>query len=89
MEPLNPFLNTDPSLYWKTWEVNLLGLFNIAQSFLPLLLSTHGLATMINLSSSGALSARPGSSSYRTSKLAILGWTSSLQVEYAEQSLLT
>jgi NAD(P)-dependent dehydrogenase (short-subunit alcohol dehydrogenase family) len=66
------------------------GLFNMARAFIPMLLSTHGgLATMINLSSSGALSARSGSSSYLTSKLAILGWTSSVQVEYAEQGLLT
>jgi NAD(P)-dependent dehydrogenase (short-subunit alcohol dehydrogenase family) len=92
MEPLKPFLDTDPAVYWKTWEVNVCGLFNMARAFMPLLLSTRadgGIATMINLSSSGALSARSGSSSYRTSKLAILGWTSSLQVEYADQALLT
>ena len=47
-----------------------------------------GLATMINLSPSGALSPRSGSS-YRTSKLAILAWTSSLQAEHADQGLLT
>ena len=58
-----------------------------------MLLSTHkvnsGLATMITLSYSCKLSARSGSSPYRTSKLATLGWSSSLQVEYADQGLLT
>ena len=57
----------------------------MARAFMPMLLFSKnnssdeardpGLATMINLfsSSSGALSPRSSSSSYRTSKLAILG----------------
>jgi NAD(P)-dependent dehydrogenase (short-subunit alcohol dehydrogenase family) len=43
---------------------------------------------MINVSSSGALSARPGSGSYRSSKLAILRWTESLQLEYGDEGVL-
>jgi short-subunit dehydrogenase len=44
---------------------------------------------MLNLSSSGALSARPAGASYRCSKLAILRWTESLQLEYGGEGLLT
>lgn len=93
MEPNKPTLDSDPDLYWRTWEVNVHGLINMARTFLPMQLSTRanndGLCTMINVSSSGALSARPGSGSYRSSKLAILRWTESLQLEYGDEGLLT
>lgn len=93
MEPYRPFLDSDPDVYWRTWEVNVHGLFNIARAFLPMQLSTrastNGSCTMINVSSSGALSTRPGSGSYRSSKLAILRWTESLQLEYGDRGLLT
>jgi NAD(P)-dependent dehydrogenase (short-subunit alcohol dehydrogenase family) len=92
MEPYKPFLDSDPEVYWQTWEVNIRGLFNMARAFLPMQLSSHandgGSCIMINVSSSGALSVRSGSGSYRSSKLAVLRWTESLQVEYGEQGLL-
>lgn len=93
MEPYMSFLDSDPNVYWRTWEVNVRGLFNMARVFLPMQLSTRtktdGLCTMINVASSGALSVRPGSGSYRSSKLAVLRWTESLQLEYGDQGLLT
>lgn len=93
MEPYKSMLDSDPDVYWRTWEVNVRGLFNIARAFLPMLLSsrasTNGLCTMINVSSSGALSARSGSGAYRSSKLAILRWTETLQLEYGDQGFLT
>ncbi|KAJ0422229.1 hypothetical protein BJY00DRAFT_280446 [Aspergillus carlsbadensis] len=92
MEPLKPFLDSDPDVYWRTWEVNVHGLFNMARVFLPMQLATRaqsdGSCIMINVSSSGALSARPWGGSYRSSKLAIMRWTESLQMEYSDQGLL-
>ncbi|EWG48608.1 hypothetical protein FVEG_08313 [Fusarium verticillioides 7600] len=92
MEPYKPFLESDPDIYWRTWEVNIRGLFNMARAFLPMQLSSYSRfgssGIMINVSSSGVLSVRPGSGSYRSSKLAVLRWTESLQVEYGEQGLL-
>ena len=92
MEPYESFLQSDPDVSWRTWEVNVHGLVNMARAFLPMLLasgdSSNGLRTMVNVSSSGALTVRPGSASYRTSKLAVLRWTEALQVEYADQGLL-
>lgn len=88
-EPYEPFLDSDPTTYWRTWEVNLRGLFNMVRTFLPMQLSTpDGLCTIINVSSSGALSARADNGGYRSSKLAILRWTETLQLEYASQGLL-
>ncbi|KAF9729230.1 hypothetical protein PMIN06_000128 [Paraphaeosphaeria minitans] len=93
MEPYTPFLETDPDVYWRTWEVNVHGLVNMARSFLPTQLSSrasdNALCTMINVASSGALSVRAGSSSYRTSKLAVLRWTETMQLEYGERGVLT
>jgi NAD(P)-dependent dehydrogenase (short-subunit alcohol dehydrogenase family) len=85
-EPYSSMLDADPDTYWKTWEVNVHGLFNMTRAFLPIQLATRanhgGLATMINVSSSGALSVRKGGASYRTSKLAVLRWTEALNEEH-------
>ncbi|TEA13351.1 Short chain dehydrogenase citE [Colletotrichum sidae] len=91
MEPLQRLLDSDPDVYWRTWEVNVHGLVNVARACLPALLASReggGSCTMINLASSGALSVRPAGASYRSSKLAVLRWTEALQVEYAGQGLL-
>ena len=42
----------------------------------------------MNVSSSGALSVRKGSASYRTSKLAVLRWTEAMNLEHREDGLL-
>ena len=93
MEPALPFLEGSLETYWRTYEVNVKGLFNMAHAFLPMLISTRnrdsGLCTMLNVASSGALTACPNSSAYRSSKLAILRWTESLQLEYGGTGLLT
>jgi NAD(P)-dependent dehydrogenase (short-subunit alcohol dehydrogenase family) len=93
LEPYKPILDSDLEVYWRTWEVNVHGLFNMAHTFLPMLLSSHsthhGLGTMINLSSAGALSVRKGGGGYRSSKLAVLRWTEFLQEDYGEKGILT
>lgn len=93
MPPYAPFLETDPDVYWRTWEVNVHGLINMARSFLPTQLASRAkddaLCTMINVASSGALSVRSESSSYQTSKLAVLRWTETIHLEYGEKGLLT
>lgn len=79
MEPNVSFLELDPEVYWRMWEVNIHGLYNIVYAFLPMQLSMYanaeGLYTMINLSSLGILSIRLGGVSYRSLKLAVLRWT--------------
>ncbi|KAL2205788.1 NAD(P)-binding protein [Sarocladium strictum] len=90
-EPYKLFLHSDPNDYWRVWEVNMRGLFNTARTFLPMQLAARAdgsLCTMINLSSSGGLSPRQENGSYRTSKLAVLRWSETLQLEYGDQGLL-
>ena len=79
--------NSDPALWWNTWEVNLKGTYLITRAFLPLLLK-GGEKTMININSIGAHLVRPGASAYQTSKLAILRLAEYLVVEYGAQGLL-
>lgn len=88
MEPFSTILEADPDVYWRTWEVNVRGLFNMTRTFLPLLLSTDGLRTIINVASSGALSVRPKSSGYRSSKLAVIRWTENVQEDHKDEGLL-
>jgi NAD(P)-dependent dehydrogenase (short-subunit alcohol dehydrogenase family) len=69
------------------------GLIHMSRTFLPILLTSYNhdstsLCTIINLSSSGALTARPGNSAYRSSKLAILRFTETLNLEYSDKGLL-
>jgi NAD(P)-dependent dehydrogenase (short-subunit alcohol dehydrogenase family) len=91
-EPYLTILESDPEVDWRTWEVNVHGLVNMTRSLLPLLLSSRdskgGLCTIINVASSGALTARAGSSNYRSSKLAILRWTEILQLDHQAKGLL-
>jgi NAD(P)-dependent dehydrogenase (short-subunit alcohol dehydrogenase family) len=91
-EPYKTILESDPTVDWRTWDVNVHGLLNMTRTFLPALLASHanagGLATIINVASSGALSARAGSANYRSSKLAILRWTEILQLDHKEAGLV-
>lgn len=91
-EPYSSILHADPNMYWKTWEVNVHGLFNMTRAFLPMLIETRAkhdaLGIMINVTSSGALSVRKGGASYRTSKLAVLRWTEALNLDHGDDGLL-
>ncbi|GIZ44032.1 hypothetical protein CKM354_000724100 [Cercospora kikuchii] len=91
-EPYGSVLDADPEVYWRTWEVNVHGLFNMTRAFLPMQIRARkdhgGLCTMINVSSSGALSVRKGGASYRSSKLAVLRWTEALNLEHGDDGLL-
>ena len=81
---------SDPSEWWKGWEVNLKGTYLVTRAVLPVLLATDGgLKTVLNVSSVGALRQRPGASGYQTAKLAVLRFGEFLNAEYGEQGLLS
>ena len=60
----------------------------MTRAFLPLMLK-GGDKAIINVSSLGARSKRPGASGYQTSKMAICRFTEFLMVEYQDQGLLS
>ncbi|KAF2135440.1 uncharacterized protein K452DRAFT_293214 [Aplosporella prunicola CBS 121167] len=90
MESGKPLAESDPDDWWKTWEVNVRGNYLVTRAMLPLLLKRgdEGLKTIVNLGSSGALSYRPGGSSYRSSKWAIFKLTEYVMAEYADKGIL-
>lgn len=89
LELFKPVVDSDPEDWWRTWEINMRGVYWVTKALLPLLLKKNdGLKTVINLSSIGAHGLRNGASSYQTTKLAVLRFTEFLCAEYAEKGLL-
>ena len=89
MTPALLVTESDEDLWWKTFEVNLKGVYLMARSFLPMLTDTdHGLKTMVNINSVAAHNLRPNASAYGTSKWAVLKLTEFLLVELATEGLI-
>ncbi|KAK5101057.1 hypothetical protein LTS08_004663 [Lithohypha guttulata] len=86
---VKPLIDTDPEVWWSTFDVNLKGVYYACRTFIPLLLkSTEGLKTIVNLASVGAVIVSPGGNSYQVSKAAVLRLSEFIAVEYAEQGLI-
>ncbi|RDW58304.1 hypothetical protein BP5796_12234 [Coleophoma crateriformis] len=81
-----PIVDSVESEYWRTFEVNLRGVYLVTKAYLPLLLG--GLKTVLNVNSVAAHNLRPEASAYGTSKLAVLILTEFLMVEGAPKGLL-
>ena len=81
--------DSDPLEWWKSWTVNVNGVYLCTRALLPLLLNTNnGLKTILNVSSIGAINKRPGASAYQTGKLALLRFGEFVDVEYGEEGIL-
>ncbi|KAK9370465.1 hypothetical protein V1509DRAFT_651300 [Lipomyces kononenkoae] len=87
LEDWKPVAETDPEEWWKSWEVNIKGVYLMTRAFLPLLLQSSA-KTIVNLSSAGAPRVRPGASAYQTTKFALLRFTEFVATEYADQGLV-
>lgn len=89
LETWLPMADSDPAEWWKSWEINVKGVYLVTRAFLPLLLqSKDGQKTIVNVSSVGAHYTRPGASAYQTNKFALLRFTEFLAVEYGGKGLL-
>jgi NAD(P)-dependent dehydrogenase (short-subunit alcohol dehydrogenase family) len=81
--------DSDPDIWWQTFNVNLRGPYLTVWAFLPLLLkSQNGAKTIINVASVGALVVMPSLSAYQTSKLALVRMTEFVAKEYAEEGVV-
>ena len=90
MEKNVKIVEAEPEDWWRTWEVNIFGLFLMTRAFLPLLLKSHdSLKTIINLSSIWALTYEPACSAYQMSKFAMLRFAQLVTAEYGDQGVLT
>ncbi|KAF2234821.1 NAD(P)-binding protein [Viridothelium virens] len=79
--------DSDPEVWWNTWNVNLRGPYLVTRAFLPLMLE-GGEKTFITVSSVGAHCIGAGLNAYQPSKLAVLRFTEFICAEYAEQGVL-
>jgi NAD(P)-dependent dehydrogenase (short-subunit alcohol dehydrogenase family) len=84
LSPFQPLGDTDKEDWWKTWEVNVRGVYWVVRALLPLLLKSSD-KTIVNVTSVGALALTPGASAYQPSKLAVLRLADYLMLDYADQ----
>ncbi|KZP00359.1 NAD-P-binding protein [Calocera viscosa TUFC12733] len=75
----------DPDVWWRTWEVNVKGSFNVAHYTLPEVAKTKGY--FIFVSSMGAQGRRPGASGYQSSKHAINRIAEFAAIETAQEGV--
>lgn len=68
-------------------NINIKGVWNTAQAFLPVMLENGGGNIVITSSVTGDLVADPGETAYALSKAALVGFTKSLAVEFAQQNI--
>lgn len=87
MEQWKPIAQSDPSEWWKAWEVNVKGPYLMCRSFIPLLLQSSS-KTIIQVTSVGALASYGGASAYQGTKAALVRMSNHLRVEYGNQGVL-
>lgn len=89
MTPALPVADANETEWWKTFEVNLKGIFLMSKYFTPLLTkSLDGLRTVVNINSYAAHNLRVNASAYGTSKWAVLKFMEFLLVEESSHGLL-
>ncbi|KAH7132419.1 putative oxidoreductase ucpA [Dendryphion nanum] len=87
-----PIITSNPTDWWRTFEINIKGPYLLLQAFLPLLLETAEKHTtvvdVVNVSSIGANIMTPDSSQYNVSKQALSRLTEYVDQEYAERGVV-
>ncbi|KAF3934719.1 C-factor [Dactylellina cionopaga] len=87
LETWAPFADTDPSEWWKSWEVNVKGLYLCSKYFLPLVLASPT-KTVLNIASIGAVNIAYGASAYQSTKFAVCRLTEFMINDYWDQGLI-
>jgi NAD(P)-dependent dehydrogenase (short-subunit alcohol dehydrogenase family) len=78
LEQVAPLAESDPTLWWQTWEGNIKGTYLPTHQFLR----RFETGTIINTSSRGSIYTAPGMSSYQASKTAVNRFTDFIHTEY-------
>ena len=81
LEPWTRITESDPLTYWKTYEVNNLGTYLVAKSFLPFVQRKPSLGIFVILSSIGQHVIADGASSYQSGTLALHRLSEFINVE--------
>ena len=82
-----PLGASDMDAWWRTWELNVKGVYLVVRALLPLLLQGRE-KTIVNVTSVGSLALTPGASAYQLSNLAVMRLPECLMLEYAHRGLL-
>ncbi|KZS96628.1 NAD(P)-binding protein [Sistotremastrum niveocremeum HHB9708] len=80
-----PIAEHDPELWWKTWETNIRGNFNLAHYSLPTLVASKGYFVVV--SSIGAQLRWLGGSAYLGGKHALNRFAEYIDFEYGDQGV--
>lgn len=89
LEPNAVVHESDSSDWWRTFEINLKGVYLTSRALIPLLLEGQGDRTIVNLTSRGGILVMDGMSACNTSKLAVCRLTEFLAQEYRDAKLVT
>ena len=79
-----PIANTDDSLWAKTFDVNVGGVFRICRASIPYI---RNRGTIINIGSANSIVPRRNAAAYCASKAAVLQFTRSLALELADRAI--
>ncbi|KAK3312980.1 hypothetical protein B0H66DRAFT_584782 [Apodospora peruviana] len=82
-----PIGETDPLEWWRTFEVNVQGLYLVTRHFLPFVLKSDT-KTLICVSSIGAVQVTPGAAAYQVAKLAASRFVEFVDQEYHSQGVI-
>lgn len=82
-----PLGDAEPDAWWKTYEVNVKGVFLCSKYFMPLVLAGE-VKTNIIVSSIGAIDTQFGASSYQSTKFAVCRMAEFIAVEYHDKGLV-
>ncbi|KAF5572253.1 short-chain type dehydrogenase [Fusarium pseudoanthophilum] len=81
-------VDSEPDGWARNFDINTKGLYLVLRAFIPLLLSSEGKKTVVNVSSIGAHCVSPTLSGYQISKLATLRLAEFAAAEYGDKGLL-
>ena len=87
LETWKPVAESEVQDWWRSFEVNVKGVYLMDRAFIPLLL-VGGDKTIITVSSFGAIAVEPTASGYQTAKQAQIRLNNFLVAEYGAQGLL-
>lgn len=82
-----PVTEADPVEWWRSWEVNIRGVFLCCHHFLPLVVKSNT-KTVVNVSSMGAHALSKGASAYQTARFALCRFTEFVDSEHWNQGLV-
>lgn len=87
LETWRPIAESDHVDWWRSWEINVKGVYLMMRAFVPLLLRGSQ-KTVINMTSVGIFHRMPGASAYQTNKLALLQLSEIVSNEYSKDDLV-